>query len=395
MPAGPPSARRRSHRKGQHGGHAAGAAGRGSRPWGRQPRTVLALAGGVVLVAAAAVGVVMTSSSHRRGRTPETTPVAAGPTTVPTTSKAPPEVAKKAVCPLTGTPAPAGRVPQRPALAIKVGNNPGARPQSGLSSANIVFEVPIEGAITRLIAVYQCYGAPAVGPVRSTRWVDLQVLEQLGRPIFGFAGGIDQDQALIASSPLFDANFFLYYGAYTRSPARLEPNNLYVATSALWALDSSHTPPPALFSYSGAPLAAQHPEGISAADLDFSGILQVVWQWDAKAGRFMRFYGTVPADGAGGGQLSAANVVVERVQTVPGPYVEDSEGALGVHSITVGRGTAIVLRDGVAVKGYWERGSISDITRLVSGTGATIALAPGSTWVELVPTTSSVSLVPN
>lgn len=300
--------------------------------------------------------------------------------------------ASTSTCPLTGMPAPGGQVPARPALAIKVGNNPGARPQSGLSQADVVFEEPIEGAITRLLAVFQCHGAPQVGPVRSTRWIDLQLLEQLGHPIFGFAGGIDPDRALVASSPLFDADFFRYYDLYTRDQSQLAPNNLYVATSSLWQLDKSQRPPPALFSYSTSPPTGSAVEPATSAQLTYSSIYEVSWQWQALSGRWLRFYGTSPANGASGTQLSATNVVIERVATVPGPYVEDAEGDYGVHSITVGRGPATVLRNGVAVKGYWERSSPDQITRLVTASGHRIDLAPGSTWVELVPNYSTVTL---
>ncbi len=296
------------------------------------------------------------------------------------------------VCPLTGAPAPGGRPPDRPAVAVKIGNNPAARPQSGISRADIVFEVPIEGAITRFIAVFQCRGASRVGPVRSTRWVDVQLLEQLGHPIFGFAGGINPDRALVASSPLFDADFFRHYDLYHRNPSQLAPNNLYVATSSLWRLDSSKTPPPALFHYSVNAPTGSAVSTVASAALTYSSILEVTWQWDPSLNRWLRFYGSTPAYGASGTQMSAANVVIERVTTTPGPYVEDAEGDHGIHSITVGQGSATVLRNGQAITGYWERSSIHQVIRLVTASGHTIDLAPGNTWVELVPTYAHVTL---
>ncbi len=347
---------------------------------------------------AAVVVVVVVGAIVLVSRSPSPTPVGRQASKRSVNGSAPPTTAapsvSTAVCPLTGTPAPGGVVPARPALAVKIGNNPAARPQSGLSKADVVFEVPIEGAITRLIAVYQCQGAPVVGPVRSTRWIDVQLLEQLRHPIFGFAGGINPDQALVASSPLFDANYFDHYGLYHRSAARYAPNNLYVATSSLWALDHSTTPPPPLFRYSTSAPSGASVSTVASADLGYSGILEVTWEWQASSGRWLRFYGSTPADGASGAQLSAANVVIERVNTVPGPYVEDSEGAYGVHSITVGRGAATVLRNGVAISGFWERSSITQVTRLVTASGKTIELTPGNTWVELVPNAASVSLTP-
>jgi len=338
----------------------------------------------VVIVIVVAVALLSSGGSSQQAKP------AAAPAGGSTTSKAV-APSSSSVCPLTGAPAPDGAVPDRPALAVKVGNDPAARPQSGLSRTDIVFEVPIEGAITRFIAVFQCQGAARVGPVRSTRWIDVQLLEQLGHPIFGFAGGINPDRALVATSPLFDADFFRHYDLYYRDQSQLAPNNLYVATASLWKLDHSTTPPPALFTYSTAMPAGSGASSVGSVALTYSSIYEVTWQWEASSGRWLRFYGTTPADGASGTQLSAANVVIERVNTVPGRYVEDSEGDYGVHSITVGRGRATVLRNGVAISGYWERSSIRQRTRLVTAGGSTIDLTPGNTWVELVPNDASVT----
>jgi len=96
------------------------------------------------------------------------------------------------VCPLTGTTAPGGKVPARPALAFKVDNYPNARPWSGIDKADIVFEEPVEGFITRLVAVFQCQQAPLVGPIRSARYVDQGITGLLSDPILIHVGDIDQ-----------------------------------------------------------------------------------------------------------------------------------------------------------------------------------------------------------
>ncbi|MFC0080631.1 DUF3048 domain-containing protein [Aciditerrimonas ferrireducens] len=295
-------------------------------------------------------------------------------------------------CPLSDEPAPGGVVPARPALAIKVGNNPSARPQSGLSEADIVYEEPIEGAITRLLAVFQCHGAPQVGPVRSTRWIDVQLLEQFGHPVFGFAGGIDPDEALVRDSPVVDANFLRDYDLYYRTDTRLAPNNLYVATASLWGLDDARTPPAPVFSFS-----TSLPKGLGAtttasATLTWSSIYDVTWTWDPPAESWLRAVNGTADLETSGRQLQAANVVILRVKTVPGPYSEDAEGDVGVHSITVGEGPLTVLRNGVAIHGIWQRGSIQEPIRLLSAAGTTIPLAPGPTWVELLPTTGQLQL---
>src|SRR5205807_7864396 len=68
------------------------------------------------------------------------------------------------VCPLTGAPAPGGSIPQRPAFAVKMPNDPTGRPQTGLDKTDIVYEEPVEGGITRLIAIYQCADADRIEP---------------------------------------------------------------------------------------------------------------------------------------------------------------------------------------------------------------------------------------
>src|SRR5580698_834968 len=140
----------------------------------RRPRAIgapLALASLVILGAACSLPAVVL-------------PAVKDPAT--TTTTAPPTD-----CPLTGAPAPPGGVPQRPALAVKVDNYPDARPQSGLDQADIVFDEPVEGGITRFAAVFQCQSPTLVGPIRSARAVDLQIMDQLSKPILVHVGGIN------------------------------------------------------------------------------------------------------------------------------------------------------------------------------------------------------------
>ena len=105
-------------------------------------------------------------------------------------------------CPLTGVPAPAGSVPQRPAMAVKIDNYPAGRPQSGLDKADIIFEEPVEGGITRFAAVFQCQDSALIGPVRSARNIDIGILGQLGSPLLAHVGGINPVLANINASPI-------------------------------------------------------------------------------------------------------------------------------------------------------------------------------------------------
>jgi hypothetical protein len=302
-----------------------------------------------------------------------------------TTTVAPPPVA---TCPLTGTPAPGGTVPARPALGVKIGNYPGDRPSTGLNQADIVFEEPVEGAITRLLAVFQCQGAALVGDLRSAREPDVGILSQLSDPLFVHAGGIDPVIALLQSSALIDEN--LYQGsngsAIIQQPGRVAPYSTFVNTASLWAFDPSDVTPPApIFRYSTTLPAGSVAGSGASVHIPFSSSSDVTWQWSATAHKYLRYYSGSPDILLDGTQSAATNVVILSVQTATGPWVENSEGAHEVDVTATGSGPLLVLRNGVAIAGTWSRSSLTTPSILTAANGTPITLQPGNTWEELVP----------
>ena len=291
-------------------------------------------------------------------------------------------------CPLTGQPAPHGEVPARPALAIKVENLPDARPQAGLDRADVVYEEPVEGGITRFIVVYQCHDAARVGPVRSGRTTDPKVLVQFGRPVMGYAGGQGPVVRAIDRAGLIDENYNIAISAYTRDDTRPAPHNLYTSTRSLWkAAKATEGAPHPVFSYD--PEVAGPSRKARTVHLPFSSYSDVYWTWSRREGAWLRSHGTVPHVLEDGTQVRAANVVVMQVQVRTGPIVD----AAGNHSPEVeltGSGKAYVFRDGRMIVGRWERARLKDVTTFVTKAGTEIALAPGVTWVELLPSTIGV-----
>jgi hypothetical protein len=307
---------------------------------------------------------------------------------VPTTATSAPAPARVATCPLTGLPAPGGTVPARPALGIKIGNYPGDRPSAGLNQADIVFEEPVEGAITRLVAVFQCQGASLVGDLRSARQPDSAILSQLSDPLFVHAGGIDQVTALLAASPLMDDN--LYSGsrgsAIIQQPGRVAPYSTFVNTASLWAFDPGDTKPPApIFSYSTKLPKGSVPGSGASVHIPFSANSDVTWQWSASAGKYLRSYSGSPDTLIGGSQTAATNVVIMTVQTATGTWVENDEGGHEVLVTEIGSGSLVVMRNGVAIAGTWNRTGLTTPATLTATNGSAITLQPGNTWVELAP----------
>lgn len=288
-------------------------------------------------------------------------------------------------CPLTGEPAPGGVVPDRPALAIKVENYPDARPQAGLQSADVIFEEPVEGGITRFIVVYHCDDVTRVGPVRSARTADPDVLAQLGVPILAYSGGAPNVVRAIEEANLLDLDETTGGAAFVRDPNRPSPHNLYVGTRALYRVASSTEPAPdPLFTY------ADELEGksrkASSVHLPFSSTYaDVWWSWDRRAEAWVRSHGDDAHMAEEGEQVSADNVVVQLVDVVVGP-----RGGITPHLELVGSGKAYVFRDGRMILGRWERESLRDVTRFVTKDGTEIELAPGRTWVELLPGSAGV-----
>ncbi len=363
---------------------------------GRGQRIGLAVGAVVVLVVVGVVlAVVMAGGNKKAASNSSTT----SSSTTQTSTTRPPRVESLKVCPLTGRGAPGDKVPQRPALAVKIGNDPSSRPQSGLTQADIVYEEMAEGGITRYMAVYQCQSAPLIGPVRSVRWDDWNILQQYGHAILAYSGGILPWTADAASLPwIYNANGSIEptanaYYRYNSSapPASLgPPYNYYTSTSALWGLfPAAKTPPPTAFQFSTkVPVGATR---VASVSIPFSGASPVVWQWDQTTRQWLRFYNTQPDVDSTGKQLQATNVVIQMVQTRPGPYNESGPNSRDVESITTGTGTAYVLRHGIMAKGTWSRGTGLNITRFSFPNGKPITLEPGTTWVELVPDSVSVS----
>ena len=130
--------------------------------------------------------------------------------------------------PFTGEPVPGAR----PVLAVKIDNLVDARPQTGLTRADIVYVLPVEGGLSRLMAVFSSEFPPVVGPVRSARLQDLELLRQFGRQAFAYSGAAPSALPTINRARIVNLRDGLAHG-YFRDNRRVAPHNLYAHTSAL------------------------------------------------------------------------------------------------------------------------------------------------------------------
>lgn len=331
----------------------------------------------------------------------------------PGRARAPASPPKPALCPLTGKPVPSGVDIDRPALSVKIDNSPPARPQSGVQEADIVYEQLAEGGITRFNAIYHCADAAQLGPVRSARSVDPDILLEYAPVLLAYAGAAPAVQDKVAATEgITDLRHGSHGSAYRRDRSRRAPLNLYTSTEQLRSLpdaeDVSGAPETGLkFDTSAAspsptataprtapsPAAASPPATASGAEVSFSfgGRTPSRYTYDAASGSYLRFHGTEAHRTAGGEQISAANVVVFKVEVRPGT-IRDAAGNLSPEISVIGSGEAVILTGGRSVTGRWNRSSLSAKTTLTDSGGAPVKLKPGNTWIHLVPATQAVTV---
>jgi hypothetical protein len=286
--------------------------------------------------------------------------------------------------PLTGLPPASSAAATRPALGVKIDNVEGAWPQAGLNQADIVFDLPVEGGLTRLLAIFHSQDVPLFGPIRSARPVDADLLHLLGHAYFAFSGGTSSDLGPIndhsnATPMWWDVSPSLFVIRHDHAI----PHQVFGTTAMLYAAGEqrspSITPPPPMFSY-----ATALPTGVSAATnitAQYSAAT-AIWTWNGK--QYVRNQSGHPDLLIDGSQVSTTNVVVMSV-SVQNTAAHDSHGTVVPLPVVIGSGQVWVFRNGLVVKGTWSRAGENAPMKLQTSTGQIIALAPGRTWVEVLP----------
>lgn len=280
--------------------------------------------------------------------------------------------------PLTGLPIEDPALATRSALVVKIDNHPDARPQSGLNQADIVFEENVE-QLTRFAAVFQTTAPDPVGPIRSGREQDVQLLGSLNKPIFAWSGGNPGVTAAINGSDFIVANVQTNARSASksfRSKDKAVPHNLYAQGSGLFTLSPETSSPPLQFTYrkEGATVAGDPSAGV---DVKMDGV-NVSWKYDATSNAYLRFQNGKAHNDAALGQVNAANVVVLVVD-----YVQSSIYAPSPIAQTLGTGEVFLFTGGKAVHGTWSRDDRLKPFTFTADDGQPMLMTPGRTWVEL------------
>jgi len=303
-------------------------------------------------------------------------------TTLPTTTTTKPS--SRSVAPLTGLPYPKHLLKDRSALTIKIDNTPEAHPQFGVSEADVVYEEIVEGGITRLAAIFYTHLPSIVGPVRSVRRTDREIVFPIGG-IFAFSGGAEYAVKSIETAPVKLYDQFNAGDTMFRDPARPPPHNLLANAVLLMKKDGLPRPPPPLFTYLSGKEKFQGPP-VRAFTVGFESGYAATYTWDTTSKSWDRSIFGAPDITAEGVRESPKNVIVMTVNYVGGVGVIDSYAEL------IGSGPVEVFSQGRVERGTWSRANLRHPAIYKNAQGKIINLTPGQTWVELMSTGESVAV---
>lgn len=291
----------------------------------------------------------------------------------------PSEVKQYEIAPLTGMQYELGTNADLalPSVACKIDNLDVARPQLNLNKTDIVFDEMVEGGLTRFVAVWHSNHPTEVGPVRSIRPMDPDIISPLGG-IVCYSGGQLKFVNLMRATDVFNASETVEQnnGTFSRAADREAPHNVVVDTAKLAANHTDLAAPGGMFSFGDKGSAEISGVGVTSFKVYFPSAL-AEWTWSGT--QWLRTQdGKKHTDAVTGEQLHATNVVVMEV-------VIDRQYGYVPKTVMVSSGKVRVFSGGKMVEGTWSKASQTSGIEFRTVEGDPIVLTPGNTWVELQP----------
>lgn len=342
-----------------------------------RPLTTLAfLAAGAILVAGCG-GEQAAPVSSSPTPSPSSTSASPSPSALPTPSA---DGIPPGASPFSGLPDGEGK----PVLAIKIDNTRAAQPHTGLQDADLVYVTEVEWDLTRLIAVYNSRIPDVIGPVRSARISDLDILAPFGKIAFSNSGMQTKLRPVLAAANLYDVSAEKIYEAFTNDPGRPSPVDHMADPVALFAAaPDAELARDIGFTFSEEPPAGGTP--VKSVTMTWPSS-EVSFTWDEEEGNFIVGLNGEESRSTEGGPQRAATVVIQSVEQSDSGY-GDRYGGRTPFIQTVGSGAAVVLRDGRLWSVTWERPGLTDGTRFLLPDGAPMPFAIGQEWIVLLDKT--------
>ena len=309
--------------------------------------------------------------------------------------------------PLNGDPATIGANLNHRTLAVKIDNAPDARPHHGISRADMVVELLVEGFITRLAGWFHSQDPDMVGAIRSVRYSDRYTTPMIRGVLV--ASGASQSTSDLVNRDIANGNYVIVspqFGegaAFFRSgvDGKVAPHNLFSTGAQIRAAAANEggagpvTVPS--WDFLTSPVHSPTAGGFfgsvpaSTIEIPYRPTAAVRYQWDAGTNTYARYQSNGRAfvrevDGANGVAIAAKTIVVINTDIITTSVQEDAGGAFSLDMRLTGTGPATMFRDGRRQDGTWYRRSWFDPFTFISQNGERMLLSPGQTWIHIVPT---------
>jgi hypothetical protein len=270
-------------------------------------------------------------------------------------------------------------------LVVKIDDTNAAHPQIGVESADVVYVEQVEGGLTRLAAIYTSKLPPLIGPIRSARISDIELLAQYGRVGFAYSGAQSKMRPVIAEANLenlsAERNPPSIYG---KDPDRPGPVDMILKPDLL--LERANANPKKKIESAS---ASVFPFGEAPKGETNTAIAKVKWpsakyelRWDSESKKWLIYFNGKPNMAANGEHLYADTAIIQIVSITLSIY-GDKFGEITPFSKTTGSGKAVMLRDGFSYQISWQRDLETDLTTWKSQDGKVANFKPGRIWIYL------------
>jgi hypothetical protein len=272
-----------------------------------------------------------------------------------------------------------------PVLVVKIDDTRASHPQIGLEDADLVYIEQVEGGLTRLAAVFSSKIPTRIGPVRSSRVSDIELLAQYGRVGFAYSGAQSKFRPVLAAANLENLSAERNSPQiFTTDPTRVQPFAMVLRADLLLQLTADR----------GITLAESKSMGWKFGDAPEGGRavsdIRVTWPasayeavWSKKENRWLLSFQGQPNIADSGVQLGASTLVIQKVLITPSIY-KDKVGGVTPFSATVGTGTGYIARNGKIFPATWNRPTAESGTTWTNQAGEEIAFQKGQIWVALI-----------
>jgi hypothetical protein len=271
-----------------------------------------------------------------------------------------------------------------PVLVVKLDDTKFAHPQVGLRDADVVYIEQVEGGLTRLAAVFSSKIPEIVGPIRSARISDIELMAQYGKVAFAYSGAQSKLMPVINAANIHDSGAMKYGPTfYLDDAARRAPYAMMLKSRELFTKVNDERRDISISKPMGW-VFGDAPEGLRSFES-----VHISWpassydaQWSSEESRWLLSHSGTPNFDNTGYQLGPKTFVIQMVSITDSIY-KDKVGGVTPFTATVGSGRCYLLRDGGVKECLWERSDELGGTVFTDLIGNELSFDKGQIWFAL------------